>query len=62
MITSGMEPKWKARTRVYEHIVSLSYIATNAGVTSSFPGVRWARSYDPTTRPYTTELWLTGAP
>ena len=52
IITSGMEPKWKARNPRYDHIVSLSYIATNAGVIRSFPGVRWPRSYDPTTRPY----------
>ena len=52
IITSGMEAKWKARNPRHDHIVSLRYIATNAGVIRSFPGVRWPRSYDPTIRPY----------
>ena len=51
-ITSGMEAHWKNRNPVNEHWISLSYIGTNAGVIRSYPGVRWPRLYDPTTRPY----------
>ena len=47
-----MEPLWKGRSRTYEYLVSLSYIGTNAGVIRAYPGVRWPRRYDPTTRPY----------
>jgi len=47
-----MEALWNARARTNEHLISLSYIGTNAGVIRSFPGIRWTRSYDPTTRPY----------
>ena len=47
-----MEPRWKSRSRSFEYLVSLSYIATNAGVIRAYPGVRWPRRYDPTTRPY----------
>lgn len=51
-ITSGMEAHWKGRTANNAHQISLSYIGTNAGVIRAFPGVRWPRRYDPTTRPY----------
>jgi len=51
-ITSGMESLWRARGGSNSHLISLSYIGTNAGVVRSFPGVRWTRPYDPTTRPY----------
>ena len=51
-ITSGMEAHWKRRNELNAHLISLSYIATNAGVMRAFPGVRWPRRYDPTTRPY----------
>lgn len=51
-ITSGMETHWKGRSISNAHLISLSYIGTNAGVVRSFPGVRWTRPYDPTTRPY----------
>lgn len=40
------------RDQINAHLISLSYIATNAGVIRAFPGVRWPRRYDPTTRPY----------
>ena len=51
-ITSGMESLWKAREQTNEHLISLSFIGTNAGVIRAYPGVRWPRRYDPTTRPY----------
>lgn len=51
-ITSGMEALWKTREQTNEHLISLSYIGTNAGVIRAYPGVRWPRRYDPTTRPY----------
>lgn len=51
-ITSGMEQHWKSRDLVNQHLISLSYIGLNSGVIRSFPGVRWTRRYDPTTRPY----------
>ena len=47
-----MEAHWKGRTANNAHQISLSYIGTNAGVIRAFPGVRWPRRYDPTTRPY----------
>ena len=48
-----MEPLWKSRSdRTNAYLVSLSYIGTNAGVIRAYPGVRWPRNYDPTTRPY----------
>ena len=47
-----MESHWKRRSGANGHLISLSYIGTNAGVVRSFPGVHWTRPYDPTTRPY----------